>query len=380
MKIFLQVFLLIVYYLTFLVPRNRNVWVFGGALDKFIDNAKYAFLYCTQGDCKKKFVWLSKDEVLVTFLREKGFLAYSSRSLRGLFYALTAKVYIYDNVISEFSYAVLSGGAVRINLWHGVPLKKINFDDRRPSKFWDKFFIYHCAPPTYVCTTAHKLVPIFSSAFHIDEKRVFVGGYHRTLPFFCSDEELSRIVKKTSGEEFVMVFETLKKDKRKKVVYMPTFRDSDPYYFSKAIPDLMALDIACRKMDILFIIKVHRFTKVNVKREDFSNIMILEKSWDIYPILPLTDMLVTDYSSIMFDYALLGKPILYYPFDLEKYIAESRKLYFSYDTICDKSCQVFTIEDLIRKMKGLRTQQTQLYPFFDCPKNFSEIFRCVGNG
>lgn len=52
---------------------------------------------------------------------------------------------------------------------------------------------------------------------------------------------------------------------------------------------------------------------------------------DPYPILDKVDILVTDYSSIYFDFLLKDKPIIFFDYDYEEYISESRKLYFNYD-------------------------------------------------
>lgn len=363
--------------MTFIIPRNRSVWVFGGAMDKFIDNAKYAFLYCTKFYKENKLIWLSRDEALISFLRQKGFTAYNSNSLQGIFFALTAKVYIFDNSISEFSYRELTGGAIRINLWHGVPLKKIMYDDKRPSKTLNKLFVYNMAPPSYVCTTTERLRVLFSSAFNLKKDRILIGAYHRTIPFFCTKEELIHLVEKTESERFITVFNEMLRDTRKKVIYMPTFRDSDPDYFSRAIPNLHDLNEACAKMNILFIIKVHRFTKVDIGESDLSNVLLLDKSWDVYPLLPLTQVLITDYSSIQFDYAMMNKPVIYYPFDLEKYISESRELYFSYDSICSTENQVMTINELLKKIEGVPARCNYSISFFDCPQDYSTVFKII---
>jgi CDP-glycerol glycerophosphotransferase len=54
---------------------------------------------------------------------------------------------------------------------------------------------------------------------------------------------------------------------------------------------------------------------------------------DVYPLLPLCDLLITDYSSIFFDFLLLDRPMIFFAYDLDKYLAEDRAMYFEYDSI-----------------------------------------------
>lgn len=57
----------------------------------------------------------------------------------------------------------------------------------------------------------------------------------------------------------------------------------------------------------------------------------MDKRLDIYPLLPFVDVLITDYSSIYYDFLLLNKGILLYPFDKERFIENSNDLAFDYD-------------------------------------------------
>ncbi len=67
-----------------------------------------------------------------------------------------------------------------------------------------------------------------------------------------------------------------------------------------------------------------------VRGRDFSHIVNYAAECDIYPALALFDALVTDYSSIYFDYLLLDRPVFFFPYDLEHYVAGERKLLFGY--------------------------------------------------
>ena len=59
--------------------------------------------------------------------------------------------------------------------------------------------------------------------------------------------------------------------------------------------------------------------------------MVINKDADPYVFLKMADVLITDYSSIYFDYLLLDRPIIFFDYDLKEYLNDSRELYFDYD-------------------------------------------------
>ena len=67
---------------------------------------------------------------------------------------------------------------------------------------------------------------------------------------------------------------------------------------------------------------------MNIQSE---NIMVINKDADPYVFLKLADVLITDYSSIYFDYLLLNRPIIFFAYDLKEYLKDSREMYFDYD-------------------------------------------------
>jgi CDP-glycerol glycerophosphotransferase len=74
-------------------------------------------------------------------------------------------------------------------------------------------------------------------------------------------------------------------------------------------------------------------------------LFFLDKEIDIYPYLKVCDLLVTDYSSVFFDFLLLAKPLIFFPYDLERYRSRDRQLYFDYnDFVCGP--QALTQEEL----------------------------------
>ncbi len=84
----------------------------------------------------------------------------------------------------------------------------------------------------------------------------------------------------------------------------------------------------------LFILKLHPAVKYcKEEYQTLDSVMFLDKHLDIYPFLPFTDVLITDYSSVYYDYLLLNdKGFILYPFDYETYIVNSNRLAFDFNT------------------------------------------------
>src|SRR5829696_3134533 len=111
-KRFLTVlFLWPIYYLSYLFPRSKNIWVFGSFSKTFVDNSKYLFLkqHNRNGSSSIIPVWITKSRTLAEEMRQKGYKSYSKTSLRGMYYCLRASVYLYSWTVRDINFW-LSGG------------------------------------------------------------------------------------------------------------------------------------------------------------------------------------------------------------------------------------------------------------------------------
>lgn len=357
-----QVLLLPVYWLSFFIPRDKNIWLFGSTFGRrFADNPRYLYLYVSQHreELGKRPIWISHNKEIVAFLNENGYEAYYYHSLKGIWYALRGKVYLYDNYSKDINFWQ-SGGAGKLNMWHGIPLKKIQADNkhdkfRHPNNLWEKWrnFPRNLSdekPSDYVLTTSKELVPIFSSAFRT--KNVIPCGYPRNDYLISHDiENLLLPVEQQevdAVEQFRRVYGTActgssdddfavnsKPSKDTKIVYyMPTFRDSEMKFFE--VMDLGRFQQYLAQENILFCVKLHPKSKLGeefaaIAHKGFGNILIVDADSDAYVLLKQADVLVTDYSSIYFDFLLLDRPIIFFDYDREEYLEQSRELYFDYE-------------------------------------------------
>jgi CDP-glycerol glycerophosphotransferase (TagB/SpsB family) len=334
-----QIFLLPIYTLSFLFPRDKKLWVFGSTFGhRFADNPKYFYLYLNQLKANEiRAVWISRNKDVINLLKDNNLEVYNIISFRGLWYSLRAKIYLYDNYSKDICFW-LSGGAVKINLWHGIPLKKINMDNkfdpvRNPNKKWKKF-IYALRrmsdekPSHYVVTTSKFLEPIFSSAFAT--KNVISCGYPRNEILIST--KIKNILTQREKDVLHKIIVRVNAIKNAKVIlYMPTFRESESDFFDILEKD--AFNNFIKQKNIIICIKPHPKSKVKTKysKLESSNIIMIDAEADPYVYLRHTDGLITDYSSIYFDYLLLDKPIIFFCYDLDKYLASSREMYFNYE-------------------------------------------------
>ncbi len=333
-----QLLLLPIYWFSFLFPRNKNIWLFGSTFGRrFADNPRYFYLYVSQMDSSIRAIWISHNKEIVEFLNEKGYEAYYNHSLKGIWYCLRGKVYCFDNYSKDISFW-LSGGALKFNMWHGIPLKKIQADNifdkiRHPKNGWEKFKSFPRRlsdekPSHYVLTTSEYMKPIFKSAFQTE--KVTTIGYPRVDGFayneikcLCTETELSvlrRIEKLLAADQSC-----------KMIYYMPTFRDSETTFFD--VMDLQVFNDFLRENHYVFCTKLHPKSKLRKQFQETESdyIVNIDADTDPYVFISVSDMLVTDYSSIYFDYLFANKPIVFFDYDLEQYLKDSREMYFDYE-------------------------------------------------
>ncbi len=360
LKYWSQLLLLPVYGLLCLMPRDKKLWVFGSTFGRrFADNPKYLYLYLSQYKSQQlRAVWVSKSREIVEFLQDNSLEAYYLYSFSGVWNSLRAGVYFYDNYPKDISY-VLSGGALKINLWHGIPLKKIQKDNvfdyfRNPRGFWEWFHaIPRCIsdekPSHYILSTSKSLKPIFASAFRT--KHVLVEGYPR------NDILLSKTIKNVLTVKEQREYKKLQSARHRNriALYMPTFRDSETGFFE--IINKTRLESFLIKEGYLLCVKLHPKSKQQVLWKDWSceGVLLLDALSDPYCFLPLADVLITDYSSIYFDFLLAKKPVIFFPYDYKEYISESRELYFCYEdyTPGPKVYNQEELEDALRYMEDI---------------------------
>jgi CDP-glycerol glycerophosphotransferase len=322
--------------------KDNNIWVFGAIRgQKYMDNAKYLFEY-VHHHTNRTAIWISKNPEVVEDLKSKGYNAFYEYTTEAIDYAKKAKVAIITHRGSQrkadLPFYAFSKQTEVIQLWHGIPLKKIAFDDKvfsfkqnedslkwKITVFLKKKifpFLNYVHEPSLIPALSEETQNIFSQAFRIPKSNVVITGYPR------NDILLRNAANKRDKQTFT-----------KKIIYMPTFRGSVHSDFDLFLQygfDVDTLDIFLSKENIVLDIKLHPFNNPSeelIKRLERSERIVFLNHDNIYETLYEYDMLITDYSSIYFDFLLLERPIIFAPFDKTNFLQNDRKFYFDYDKV-----------------------------------------------
>lgn len=352
MKTLAYIICYLLYPFSFLWKRSVKRWAFGSYRGGFSDNSKYLFIYAAEHYPDIQVCWLSLNRQTVQRVRALGLPAYWVLSPIGAWKALRAKYWFVNSYASDIMFC-LSGGATIVNLWHGVGLKRCEFnihDGVLAERFVKQTFkerFYHPESfrrPEYVSSSTEFQSTMFASAFRIPIERCLNLGYPRNAILQKSKEEVMAFVRKYEPQETMQLIETCSKFD-KVYIYMPTWRDSQKNVFAQQM-DLRKLSEVLKKQNALLLLKPHPNTIVdNIYQAD--NIVLVERTVDVYGVLPFTDVLITDYSSILYDYILLPKKdVILYLYDYEEYVHE-RDFYYPFDeNVVGKKVETF--DDLLK--------------------------------
>ncbi len=333
---FLNFLLNVPYFLANIFPRRKEIWLFSAWFgEKYSDNPKYIFLYSLK-QSGINAVWLTKDISLFKRMKKEGLPVVYFASLKGCWLQLRCGVVVFThNVYSEFTACLIASRVLRVQAFHGIPLKKIGRDNEKKSKhkkllqkISQRIFSYRVDRYDLILATGTEHSNIFRSAFNVKNDEIVITGAPRNDVFFNPMQDLDHTGIGT-------------RKKLNRVIYMPTFRGRPGSEFpllSKTGFNYQAYDNLFRQAGIQFEIKLHpvqALSQIDAELiKQCSNISLVDEGNDIYPSLAHYDALVTDYSSIVFDFLLTGKPIYMAAFDIDSYLLNDRSMYYDYSEIC----------------------------------------------
>ncbi len=317
------------------VPKQKNLAIFfGRAGSYFIDNVKYFFLHCVQHQPEFQCCFMTFTQKDATILKEQGLPAMWVSNPEAAGIMAKAGLVVSDDFIwkEQPSLWALLSEAVSIQLWHGIPLKAIGFPEinstvnMTPEKA-EKLTFAYSGYDEVVSTSPYMTEKTFGLAFKA--KNFIECGYPRNDVLMRRPSKYDMI---NADRELYGDMVKFRKMGGKVVFFMPTFRDIGGGPFEDGAIDIMRLSQFCQQNNILFICKFHPCLTVNQVALP-PNIKMMNSKSDAYPLLSLCDVMLTDYSSIYFDYLLLDRPIIFYAYDLEDYVTKNRELLFDFDAM-----------------------------------------------
>ena len=338
------------YALSLLMPRKNNRWVLGTNVG-FADNAKY--LYFALEKEGEEAYWICPKRKAAKELRAQGVRAYYKYSRKGLHYCLTARYYAFTYHSHDINFFT-SGGAKKINLWHGVGIKKGSTAVNGAIPYWLKRFLfpYRNERLAMFLSTSPVMNRHFQQMFNFKNDCIYEGMYPRCA-FLRQDLRLIEEHIQQHETEATRALAERMKTAKKVYIYMPTWRATlKDTFIEVAGIDFDEIEQIMQQTDSLFLVKLHPAVKIERTYSAREHVVFMDRNMDIYPILPFTDMLITDYSSIYYDYLLMdNKEVVLYPFDIEEYQRDSDSLAFDYDEYTPGK-RVYTFTELVDILQG----------------------------
>ncbi len=239
-----------------------------------------------------------------------------------------AKYWIFDARNPYF--LVKKKNQVYIQTWHGTPLKKLGLDMERVDlpnvksleDYHEKILI-NSRSWDYLIAQNDFSAKIFRRCFGFEGEMLRIG-YPRNDVLF----------QRNKPEEIAKIKEELGIPKDKKVLlYAPTFRDTQhnakgEYYFDLALD----LDLMKEKLgnEYILITKLHYLVSEKIDLSRYKGFVYPSPTDEISLLYLIADAMITDYSSVMFDYTLLKRPVYFFCYDLEEYGDVLRGFYFDF--------------------------------------------------
>lgn len=299
---------------------------FGGK--NYSDSPKYIYEYMQRNYPKLNYIWVfnNPDKNVIVGNADKvkkGSKEYYDAYSKAKFWVTNARLPLYLNKKENQIY---------IQTWHGTPLKRLANDMkvvRMPGTTtanYKKNFYAETTRWDYLVSPNRYSSNIFKTAFWMDEERTWEIGYPRNdvLVNRSNDQEYINQIKKDLN---------LPEDK-KVIMYAPTWRDDE---FVKKGQYLFDLKINLENLqkelgeNYVILLRMHYLIANALDLNGYEDFAIDVSNYsDISELYLISDALITDYSSVMFDFGILKRPQYFFAYDIEKYDKGLRGFYMDY--------------------------------------------------
>lgn len=334
---------------TFLKKSMKENWIL---LESFLgknysDSPKYIYEYLANNyPGKYKFIWvIDKKNTKIPYSHTK----IKRYSIRYYYYLARCKYYVFNG--RQPDWVQKREGNIFLQTWHGTPLKKLVFDIDdissatpkykqqvfKQSRAWD----YLIAPNAFSSET-------FRRCFAY-ENAMLETGYPRNDILNSPDKnEIAAKIRKRLG---------IPKDK-KTILYAPTWRD-DEFYAKGQYKFVLHLELEMMKEQLgeeyVILLRTHYFIADALDVSALKGFAYnLSRYDDISELYLISDILITDYSSVFFDYANLRRPMLFFTYDLEKYRDILRGFYFDIESVVPGPL-LYTTSEVIDAVNNIET-------------------------
>ncbi|NLJ18769.1 MAG: CDP-glycerol glycerophosphotransferase family protein [Globicatella sulfidifaciens] len=316
------------YRITFIIlsilPKDNKMIVFESFLGKqYSDNPKALYLYIKEKYPDYKLYWSLNREVIPSFAHED-IQVIKRLSLKWILVMSRAKHWITNTRLPLW--IPKSNETVYLQTWHGTPLKKLGIDIeevRMPGTTTENYkrnFVNEAKKWDYLVSPNSYSTNIFKGAFQFSGE-IIESGYPRN----------DALNKKLISREDLLKSLNLPLDK-KIILYAPTWRDNQ-YHAKGEYKFNLELDLKALEQELgdnyIVLLRTHYLIADQIDIENYSGFVYdFSTHNDISDLYLVSDILITDYSSVFFDYAVLRRPILFFVYDIKEYRDDIRGFYF----------------------------------------------------
>ncbi len=321
---------------------DNNLLIFGSTNgNAFSGNSKYLFLYLTQHS-NYRCVWITSSKKVLGNLRNKNYNVILNRNLFKTIRILKSAKYIFiTHGFSDILMVDLSPKTQLIRLDHGIVLKRLGtFTRGSILNFIKKKMRQKLVRSTSFLVVASEIdKKMKMQSFPLHPNQYIKVGYPRNdiLVNFTREKYLS-----------IKMFLNIKEE-NEVLLYAPTSRK---YQHESRLNKefLEKLDEILINEQRILLYKPHPASK-KIDLSIYSNIKSVDPNVDIMDLLVVSDVLITDYSGVFYDFLITLRPVVFFAYDIEKYF-EKRGIYFDYETFVPGPI-VKTGDELISKLKNV---------------------------
>lgn len=317
--------------------RDPQLWVFGEWMgNRCCDNCLSMANYMAVRHPEVNIVWLSKKEADLSLLDSRVCrVVMDTKEARNILKC--AGVAIMNQGFEDFgqNMSFLCDGALTVQLWHGVPWKRIGMDMYKHVGLLRKLYcsyVQRISRADMHLALSDSFADIMESAFYAKRDGIILAGYPRNASFYDPDyicRTRNKVLKLLNRERLIS-------DDLKIITYMPTFRDKTAQVFSfEEMASNSRLKQILEEYNAVIVQKAHFVSyERNRSANEVSTDRILSMNEiSAQELLAATDLLVTDYSSCFFDYLVLDRPIIHYIYDYQYYVSEDRGVYYKVEEV-----------------------------------------------
>lgn len=328
------------YWLYSLVPKNKSRWCFiGFHKNTYMDNSKYLYEYVLENHPEIEAYWLTLSDDIFNELKKKGMPVKKMRTWECIKCLSSSEVLVIDHYRKSDidNYSGFNNRLKVVQLWHGIGFKNmgngkkmlttipgVQYSNDILSSKSDNFFVKLKKHIKYFrkayfrelfeeyflfVVPGQAQIDMLAKNWNIPRENVFICGNSRNIKLYNNDKSTKKQIN---------------------IIYAPTFRwkyKNEVAMIDRFLNELPKIDTLLKKYNAILTIRLHPHTWRNHDKKILESIrsynnIYLDHNKDIYENLNEYDVMVSDYSSITLDFAMIDKPVVFLCDDYEEYLTE----------------------------------------------------------